>query len=110
MIDIDENGQTTANYIVSQMAVWNVDYPGGVGNDNIKWRALVWAVSEGCLFLAVAINYLPPKWYSGVFRFSILLYMVDFLLCVVWLPIGVSRTYGFRTAKEAFTTQCMCST
>ncbi|KAI0070310.1 hypothetical protein K474DRAFT_1713450 [Panus rudis PR-1116 ss-1] len=97
------NCQTTANYIVSQLAVWEVDYPGGVGNDNIKWRALIWAVSEGVLLISVAINQLPPKWYSAVFRLSVALYMVDFLLCVIWLPIGVSRTYGFRSAKEVFT-------
>jgi len=97
------NCQTTANYIVSQLAVWEVDFPGGVGNDNIKWRALIWAISEGVLLCSIAINYLPPKWYSTVFRISVALYMVDFLLCVIWLPIGVSRTYGFRSAKEVFT-------
>ncbi|KAI0637634.1 hypothetical protein C8Q77DRAFT_1275713 [Trametes polyzona] len=97
------NCQTTANYIVSQLAVWEVDYPGGVGNDNIKWRALIWAVSEGVLLVAIAINYLPPKWYSWVFKFSVALYAVDFLLCVIWLPIGVSKTYGFRSAKDVFT-------
>jgi hypothetical protein len=57
-----------------------------------------------------------------------LLMMTDFLLCIIWLPvsykrdmnwfvrrcltdmppcqIGVSRTYGFRSAKEVFTGQC----
>ena len=83
-----------------------MDFPGGVGNDNIKWRALIWAVSEGILFLSIAINYLPPKWYSAVFRLSMVIYAVDFLLCVIWLPIGVSRTYGFRSAKEVFTMTC----
>ena len=102
----DQVLQTTANYIVSQLAVWEVDYPGGVGNDNIKWRTLIWIISEGVLLCAVAINYLPPRWYGMVFRISVLLYMVDFLLCVIWLPIGVSRTYGFRSAKEVFTQTC----
>lgn len=55
------NCQTTANYIVSQLAVWEINFPGGVGNDNIQWRALIWAISEGMLLLSVAINYLPPK-------------------------------------------------
>ena len=36
------------------------------------------------------------------------LMMVDFLLCVIWLPIGVSRTYGFRSAKDVFTMTCAC--
>jgi len=29
--------------------------------------------------------------------------MLDFFLCLIWLPIGVSKTYGFRDAKEVFT-------
>jgi translation initiation factor 5B len=29
--------------------------------------------------------------------------MLDFLLNLIWLPIGVSRTYGFRSAKDVFT-------
>ncbi|TFY54179.1 hypothetical protein EVJ58_g9009, partial [Rhodofomes roseus] len=94
---------TAANYIVSELIVFGVSYPDGAGSDSIKWRALVWAVSEGCFVLAVAINYLPPRLYSAVFKFSIGLYMLDFLLCLIWLPIGVSRTYGFRSAKEVFT-------
>ncbi|SJL01358.1 uncharacterized protein ARMOST_04678 [Armillaria ostoyae] len=97
------NCQTTANYIVSQLQVWEVDFPGGASNDNVKWRAFIWALSEAMLLVAIAINYLPPRLYSAVFRFSTALMMLDFLLCVIWLPIGVSKTYGFRDAKEVFT-------
>lgn len=32
--------------------------------------------------------------------------MLDFFLCVIWLPIGVSKTYGFRSAKDVFTMTC----
>ncbi|KAJ3737740.1 hypothetical protein DFJ43DRAFT_1148879 [Lentinula guzmanii] len=35
------NCQATANYIVSQLSVWEIDFPGGNGNSNVKWRALV---------------------------------------------------------------------
>jgi len=98
--------QTTANYIVSQLAVWEVDFPGGVSNDNIKWRALIWAISEGLLVLSIVINYLPPRLYSAIFKFSVFLMMLDFFLCVIWLPIGVSKTYGFRSAKDVFTQTC----
>lgn len=99
--------QTTANYLVSQLAVWEIEFPGGISNTNVKWRAFIWAVSEGFLLLAVAINYLPPRLYSAIFKFSIALIMLDFLLCLIWLPIGVSRTYGFRSAKDVFTMTCM---
>lgn len=103
---IDVSLQTAANYIVSELMVFGVNYPGGAGNDSIQWRALVWAVAEGCFMAGVLVNYLPPRLFSGVFKFSMILYMVDFLLCVIWLPIGVSRTYGFRSAKEVFTGTC----
>lgn len=101
--------QTAANYIVSQLAVWEIDFPGGISNDNIKWRALIWAISEFLLFFSVAINYLPPRLYSAIFRFSIFIIMLDFFLCLIWLPIGVSKTYGFRSAKDVFTMSCMSS-
>ncbi|KAL4075578.1 hypothetical protein J3A83DRAFT_4356844 [Scleroderma citrinum] len=97
------NCQTTANYIVSQLAVWDINFPGGVGNDNIQWRALIWGISELMLLLSVAINYFPPRLYSLVFKVSVGIMMLDFFLCLIWLPIGVSKTYGFRSAKDVFT-------
>jgi hypothetical protein len=63
-------------------------------------------MSEGLLLLGVAINYLPPRSYAFVLRFATTLCFVDFFLSLIWLPIGVSRTYGFRTAKEVFTSEC----
>lgn len=44
--------------------------------------------------------------YSKLFRLALFLIMLDFLLCLIWFPVGVSKTYGFRTAKEAFLTTC----
>lgn len=75
-------------------------------NSNVKWRAVIWAISEGFLVVSIAINYLPPKVYSAVFKFSVGLMMLDFFLCLIWLPIGVHNTYGFRSAKDVFTMSC----
>lgn len=97
--------QSSANYVASQLSVWEVDFPGGAHN-NIKWRAFIWALSEAFLLLAVAMNYLPPRVYSVVLKFAAVFCFIDFFLTLIWLPIGVSRTYGFRTAKEVFTTSC----
>lgn len=58
------------------------------------------------LLVSVAINYLPPRLYSGIFKFSVALLMLDFFLCLIWLPIGVSKTYGFRSASDVFTMTC----
>lgn len=91
---------------MSQLAVWEVDFPGGISNNNVKWRAFVWGISEVMLVVSIAINYLPPKWYKGVFRFSLFIIMLDFFLCLIWLPIAVHNTYGFRSAKFVFTSTC----
>lgn len=32
------------------------------------------------------------------------LVILDFLLNMIWLPIGTAKTYGFRTTHEAFMT------
>ena len=98
--------QAAANYIVSQLAVWEIDFPGGIGDGNAKWRAFIWALSELMLLVSATINYLPPRMYSGVFKFSVGLLMLDFFLCLIWLPIGVSKTYGFRSASDVFTMTC----
>ena len=92
---------------MSQLAVWEVNFPGGVRNDNIKWRAFVWGVSEVMLVASIAINYLPPKWYKCVFRLSVFILMLDSFLCLIWLPIAVHNTYRFRSAKFVFTSTCM---
>jgi translation initiation factor 5B len=105
----DDVVQTAANYIVSQLSVYQIQFPGGTDNGNIKWRAVVWAISEVLLVVSVAINYLPPKWYSAVFKISVGVILLDFFLCVIWLPIGVSTTYGFRSAKDVFTMTCEAS-
>ncbi|KAI0062014.1 amino acid transporter [Artomyces pyxidatus] len=97
------NCQTTANYIVSLFAVYDINFPGGTGQDNVKWRALIWAMSEGLLVLSIAVNYLPPRFYSAVFKFSIAILILDFLLCLIWLPIAAHNTYGFRSLKDVFT-------
>lgn len=55
-----------------------------------------------CAVIVVAMNYLPNRYYSWVFKGSMALMLLDFFLCIVWLPIGASKTYGFRTASEVF--------
>ncbi|KAG9027404.1 hypothetical protein FRB95_007806 [Tulasnella sp. JGI-2019a] len=98
--------QGVALYLLSLLTVYNLDFPGGISNTNIKWRALVWIISEGVLVISTLVNCLPPRGYSFLFRGSMIIILLDFFLCLIWLPIGVSRTYGFRTAQEAFLTTC----
>lgn len=51
--------QTTANYLVSLLSVYDIGFPGGIDNNNVKWRALIWAVSEGFFFVSISMNFLP---------------------------------------------------
>ncbi|KAL7413172.1 amino acid/polyamine transporter I [Mrakia frigida] len=98
------NMQTTANFIVSLLTVFEVDFPGGLSTSNVKFRVMVWGISEALLILVIALNYLPPRAYSWVFKGSMFLMLLDFLLCLIWLPIGAARSYGIRSASEAFMT------
>lgn len=98
------NCQTTANYLLSLLWIHDVEYPGGLAVTNIKFRVLVWAVSEALLIVVVALNYLPPKAYSWVFKGSMILMALDFVICLIWLPIGAARSYGIRSASEALLT------
>jgi len=102
---VASNTQGTADFILSELAVFSVDFPGqgGLDNSNIKFRAVVWASSEVLLVLALITNYMPPRAYRWVFRFSFFIIMLDFFVTFVWLPIGVARTYGFQSAEWVFT-------
>lgn len=49
------------------------------------------------------MNFLPPRYYAWVFRAGVIVITIDILLNFIWLPIGVSKTYGFQTAEFVFT-------
>lgn len=96
------NTQGAVNYLLSEIVVFNVDFPADSGN--VRYRAVQWAVTEVMLAIACIVNLLPPKWFRWIFYASSLVILLDFLLNMIWLPIGTAQTYGFRTAHEAFMT------
>ncbi|KAF3480047.1 amino acid permease [Arthroderma uncinatum] len=96
------NTQSAVNYILSELTVFNVDFPKNV--DDIKFRAVQWACTEVLLALAAIVNFLPPRIFRYVFYLSSTFVLLDFLLNVIWLPIGAHNTWGFRTPHEAFLT------
>ena len=49
------------------------------------------------------MNYLNPKTYKYIFRIATAIIMIDFFLNVIWLPIAVSKSYGFKSAEYVFT-------
>ncbi|KAL2849329.1 amino acid/polyamine transporter I [Aspergillus pseudodeflectus] len=94
------NTQAATNYMLSELTVFEVDFPKDVSD--VKFRAVQWIVTEVLLALAAFLNFMPPKYFRYVFWFSSAVVMLDFILNVIWLPIGVANTWGFRTAEEAF--------
>ncbi|KAM0788913.1 hypothetical protein ACM66B_002992 [Microbotryomycetes sp. NB124-2] len=100
---VASNTQATTNYLLSELVVFNRAFPDGLDNSNVKFRAVVWACSEVLLLLAILSNTMSPRRFAWIFKASAIIIATDFLLTVIWLPIGVSRTYGFQSAKFVFT-------
>lgn len=98
---IASNSQAAANFLLSEIAVFGVDFP--TDTNNVKFRAVQWIVSEGILFLGIGMNYFDPKTYRLIFRIATYLILLDFFLNIIWLPIAVSKTYGFHDARYVFT-------
>ncbi|KAL4959812.1 putative amino acid permease [Aspergillus stella-maris] len=96
------NTQSATNYMLSELTVFDVDFPKDVSS--VKFRAVQWIVTEVLLALAALLNFMPPRYFRYVFWFSSAVVMLDFFLNVIWLPIGVANSWGFRTAEEAFMT------
>lgn len=93
--------QGAANFLLSEITVFNLSFP--TDTTNVKFRAVQWIVSEIILFISVGMNYLDPKSYRHVFKVATGVILLDFLLNIIWLPIAVSKTYGFQSAKFVFT-------
>lgn len=94
------NTQAAVNYMLSELTVFNVDFPTDSGD--VKFRAVQWICTEILLALAALINFLPPKYFRFVFYLSSTMVLLDFVLNIIWLPIGAHDTWGFRSAHEAF--------
>ena len=95
------NSQAAANYVLSEINVFNLDFTTDVYD--IKLSAVQWIVAELFLAFAVSMNYLPPRLYRYVFRIATGVIILDFLMNMIWLPIGVANTYGFQSADFVFT-------
>ncbi|KAB5587807.1 Amino acid permease [Ceratobasidium theobromae] len=91
---------TTYLLFIPSISLYGLDFPGGISNDNVKWRAVVWVVAQALLLISIGISCAPPHRYPLIFRTSMVIILIDALVNFIWLPIGVSRTYGFRSAKE----------
>lgn len=98
---VASNCQAAANFLLSELTVFQLAFT--TDTNDIKFRAVQWIVSEIILFLAIGMNYLSPKTYSMVFRIATGIILLDFFLNIIWLPIAVHNSYGFKEAKYVFT-------
>ncbi|KAH7139797.1 amino acid permease [Dactylonectria estremocensis] len=96
------NTQAAVNYMLSEIVVFNLDFPSD--SSSIKFRAVQWICTEIMLALAAIWNLLPPRYFKWIFYLSTASVLVDFVLNLIWLPIAVSKTYGFRSTHDAFMT------
>ncbi|KAK4701399.1 hypothetical protein P7C70_g4832, partial [Phenoliferia sp. Uapishka_3] len=101
---VASQAQAMTNYLLSELTVFNRSIPGDFDNTNVKFRAIVWVCSEVVLLLAILSNLMPPNRFSLIFKASAVIILLDFFLTIIWLPIGVSKTYGFQTKEFVFTT------
>lgn len=53
--------QTTANFVLSLLNIYNVDFNGGLTTESVRYRVLVWGCSEFFLLIIIGLNYLPPR-------------------------------------------------
>ncbi|KAJ5529857.1 hypothetical protein N7527_003250 [Penicillium freii] len=92
-----------ANYLISEIVVFDPKTSFPYETADVRARAVAWAISLLFLAIATSLNFLPPRMYSWVFRAGVTVIIVDMLLNFIWLPIGVSKTYGFQSAEYVFT-------
>ncbi|KAK3706499.1 hypothetical protein LTR37_012709 [Vermiconidia calcicola] len=93
--------QAAANFLLSEITIFELPFP--TDTTDIRFRAVQWIVAECFLFIGIGMNYLDPKTYKTIFRIATYIIILDFLLNMIWLPIAVSRSYGFHDASYVFT-------
>lgn len=100
---VASNTQATTNFLLSEVTAFSAMFPTDVDYSSVTFRAVVWACSECFLLLAILTNLMPPNGFALIFKASAAIIFIDLMLTVIWLPIGVSQTYGFQTAAFVFT-------
>lgn len=96
------NTQGAVNYVLSEIVVFDLDFPSDASS--VKFRAVQWIMTEIMLAGAAIWNLFPPRYFKAIFYLSTFFVMLDFVLNMIWLPVATKRTYGFRSAHDAFMT------
>ena len=88
--------------IISEPILFNTKALG-LDYSSIEYRALQFGISIGILGIAAFINLFPHRHLWITIRLTALLMLLLYIINIVWLPVGVSRTYGFQSTRHNFT-------
>ncbi|EEB07063.1 hypothetical protein SJAG_02144 [Schizosaccharomyces japonicus yFS275] len=88
------NCNSITKFIFGEVPVFGSSF--NTSSSSIKFRAVQWAIAEGLLLVSILISYIPPRIFRHIFRLSVAVILLDFFLNMIWLPIAVSSSYGFR--------------
>ncbi|KAJ3255939.1 hypothetical protein HK103_005855 [Boothiomyces macroporosus] len=89
-------------FILTQPTAYGINFPSDP--NDINSRAIQFGITIGILLISTLMNMLPHKYFSALLKMTAVAMFVLYMLHIVWLPIAVSRTYGFNDAALAFTT------
>ncbi|KAL2315180.1 Thiamine transporter thi9 [Schizosaccharomyces pombe] len=94
--------QSTANFIFAEVSTFNNPWP--TNDSDVKFRAVQWIVAEVLLVFTILLNQVPPRYYKWIFKASMLLMFIDYVMNIIWVPVATSKKPdGFRSAKWVFT-------
>lgn len=89
--------------MVSILSMYNIDFPGGISNNNIKWRAVMWIMVEISLFLAVVPNYINSE-----FIFMMLVFTVYFCMFLLYKKLNLLCSWQ-RAGSKCYSNLCWVS-
>ncbi|KAB8227187.1 amino acid permease [Aspergillus alliaceus] len=88
------NTQTAVNYMLSELSVFKVNFPTDASS--VNFRAVQWICTEVLLGLAAWINLASPRIFRYVFWLSTGAVFLDFILNLIWLPVGAHTPAGWN--------------
>ncbi|EPX74859.1 thiamine transporter Thi9 [Schizosaccharomyces octosporus yFS286] len=99
---VASTAQSCVNFIFGEVSTFGNNW--STDDSNVKFRAVQWIVAEVVLVFVILLNQVPPRYYKWIFKLSMILIFVDYILNLVWLPIATSKkSHGFQSAKWVFT-------
>ena len=87
---------------MSEPILFENQFPSNV--DSIQYRAIQFGMSIVILLFAAIINLFPHRHLWMTIRLTAFMMLLLYIINMVWLPVGVSTTYGFHSVSQVFTT------